>query len=310
MSKFLISVDGGATKTEVSVLDLNDNSIAMFDFLGTNYHEIGIREFEKAILDVFEDIFDALSITCDDILGVVMGLSGCDTTFDKTILLGSITKSGIKREKIFICNDCELIMYACTELPGICVSAGTGSIAFGFDSASDTVRCGGWGAPLSDLGSGFWIGLQILREYIKFVDGQVPYTAIFDEIENHYGEKTVSDLMNKLTVADKKYIADCAIVVLNAANDGDPLCESITKAAAFNLANMVATVFRKLNTDDCEKVDIVLAGSVFYNETIKKVFKEMCVEQTSYEKFDFIEISKSPAEYGLDFAKKLFYKKS
>ncbi|MFI3227918.1 MAG: BadF/BadG/BcrA/BcrD ATPase family protein [Clostridia bacterium] len=313
MSKYLISVDGGGTKTEISVLDTSDQSIAMFDYDGTNYHSIGIEVFEKRILEAFDEIFDAMSITKDDILGVVMGISGCDTLYDRKLIQPCIEKIGIAREKIgiarekiFLCNDGELIMYSCAGLPGICVVAGTGSIAFGYDSADDTVRCGGWGNPLSDLGSGFWIGMQILREYIKYLDGQVPYIAIFDEIETHYGEKSNAEFMQKLSQGDKKYIAKAAKVVLDAATDGDPLCESIAKAAAFNLANMCTTIFGKLDTNDCEKVDVVMTGSVFKNATLKEMFREQCKAQTSFDKFDFVEMTKSPSESGLDFAKKLF----
>lgn len=306
MSKFLISIDGGGTKTEICVLDTSDDSVAIFEFEASNYHAIGIEKFEKTLINAFDEIFEAMDFTKTDVLGVVMGLSGCDTAFDKEILQKSIAKLEIPREKIFLCNDCELIMYACADLPGICVVAGTGSIAFGYDSADDTVRCGGWGNPLSDLGSGFWIGMQILREYIKYHDGQVPYIAIFDEIEAFYDEKSVDVFMQKLSTADKKYVAKIAKTVLDAGTDGDPLCESIAKATAFNLANMCATIFRKLDTNDCEKLDVVMVGSIFKNKTIVDLFREECAVQTSFEKFEFITPADSPAECGVQFAKKIF----
>lgn len=305
MSRYLISVDGGGSKTEICVFDKNDSSTAIFECGATNYKTKGIEHVEKVFTSIFGEIREALNLTNDEILGTVMGLSGCDTQADKAILKEIIAKTGLDMQKVFLCNDCEFMMYSAADLPGICIVSGTGSIGFGFDSATDTVRAGGYGYKLSDLGSGYWIGMQILREYLKYVDDLVPYIAVFDEIEEHY-EKSTKDLVDLLVTADPTTIASCAKVVLNAANDQDPLCQSIAKAAAFSLANICSSIYKKLETSSADKIDVVLAGSVFKNEFLKSNFKEQCIEQTTYKNFNFVEIETSAAETGIEFAKKIF----
>ena len=307
MSKYLISIDGGGTSTEASVYNTDDQSIAIFTFEGSNYHNVGLDMFEKTIVSGLNEIYEALEITADDILGMVLGLAGCDTDIDKEKLLPLILKTGVPKEKTFICNDCEFIMYSLANAPGICVVSGTGSIAFAYDNTDKVIRCGGWGNPLSDLGSGYWVGCQILREYLKFTDDQVPHLPIFDEVEASFG-MTRQELIVKCTNISKKEIASVARVVLESAENGDILCRNILEAAAYNLANMCATLFKKLDTENAPSVDIVTTGSIFKNQLLKDAFIDHCEKQANYKNFNFVAPTNSPSESGIQLAIKMFVK--
>lgn len=304
---YLLSIDGGGTKTQMCVYNLDDKSTAIFDFGNLNYHDIGIEKFEEVFLGAIDEIYEALEISSKDITGMVMGLSGLDTKEDKTLIEPVVVKTGISRENIFLCNDAELIMYSCTSVPGICVVAGTGSVAFGYDESFEVIRCGGLGSPLSDLGSGYWIGSQILREYIKYTDDQVPYLSVFDEIETYY-KKRRYELLETLKYPSKKTVAHVAKLVLENAKDGDPLCEMIVNGAVYNLANLVATIYKKLDTSDALKIDVCMTGSIFKSDLLAEQFKEQCKIQTGYNNFNFIKLSIDPAEAGIVFAKAIFCK--
>lgn len=305
MGRFLISIDMGGTNTSVSVLDTVDQSIASLDVNGANLHADGVLAVEKAINNAINESMECISFTKNEILGIVIGVSGINSKKDKEELEPSLLKLGIDRDKIFVCNDCELTMYAMSAMPGITIVAGTGSIALGYDETLEVLRCGGHGAPLSDLGSGYFIGTQILKEYLKYVDDQIPFLAIFDEIENHYGKnrQEMCDFVVRMT---KKEIASVAKIVLDNATDGDPLCEIITKGAGYNLANMVATLYKKLETNDALKIDVCMVGSIFKNDYMREFFIDQCKEQTNYNKFNFIKLDKEASEAGLEFAKILY----
>lgn len=307
MLKYLISLDMGGTKTAVSVLDTSDNSIASLQFDGANLSANGVEAVENAMITAINETCDAISMSKNEILGVVMGISGVDNAEDKTKLEPALLKLGIDRDKIFVCNDCELLMYSMADMPGICVVSGTGSVAYGYDDKLEVLRCGGHGVPLSDLGSGYFIGTQILKEYVKFIDDQIPYLAVFEEIEGHFG-KTRQEMFKFIVNMSKKDIASVAKLVLDNAEDGDPLCEIIAKSAGFNLANLVATLYKKLDTYDAFKVDVCLVGSVFKNKFLRDFFKDQCKEQTTYANFNFVELNKDASEAGLEFAKTLFIK--
>lgn len=303
MSKFLIAVDGGGTNTEICIFDKTDESIAIFECESTNYQNIGKEKFEENFLNGMKEAFDALSIKPEDVAGMVLGMSGCDTPKDRKIYMETIEKIGVSPSKIFLRNDCEMMMYASASLPGICITAGTGSIVYAYDSAFDTVRCGGYGSKLSDQGSGFWIGSQILREFLKYTDEQVPHIPVFDEIEDHFG--TRNDAIEILQNPTDKQIASVAKLVLDSATDEeDPLCQTIAKAAAFHLASMVATVYKKIKSDD--KIDVAMNGSIFKNNELRQMFMEQCIAQTTFKNFNFIEISNTPGEMAIEFARKLF----
>jgi N-acetylglucosamine kinase-like BadF-type ATPase len=49
------------------------------------------------------------------------------------------------------------------QLYGIVVISGTGMIASGFGPTGESARAGGWGPLLGDIGSGYDIGIDILR---------------------------------------------------------------------------------------------------------------------------------------------------
>ncbi len=305
MSKFLVSLDGGATKTNVCLYNIEDESVAMFEFGGSNYKEIGLDGLEAMFLNAVEEIYDALDITSDDIKGAVMGFSGLDSEKDKQKISDIVIKSGISREKIFLCNDGELIMYSSASVPGICVVSGTGSVAYGYDEGLDIVRAGGHDRWFSDLGSGYWVATQVLREYVKYLDDIVPYMGIFEEIEGFYAKKP-EEMIEFINSAPKEEIASLAKLVLDNGADGDPLCEAIMKGAAYNLANLVQSVYTRLDTSDALKLDLVMVGSLFKNEKFYELFSEQCVNQTTYKNINFVKFVTEPSEIAVDFAKRLF----
>jgi N-acetylglucosamine kinase-like BadF-type ATPase len=49
------------------------------------------------------------------------------------------------------------------SLYGIVVISGTGMISYGYGATGESARAGGWGPLLGDIGSGYDIGLDVLR---------------------------------------------------------------------------------------------------------------------------------------------------
>jgi glucosamine kinase len=72
--------------------------------------------------------------------------------------------------------------------PGGVIVVGTGTIGWA-ELGGRTCRVGGWGLPVSDEGSGAWIGLEALRRVLWAHDGRIPWTnllrAIFDRFERN-----------------------------------------------------------------------------------------------------------------------------
>lgn len=64
---------------------------------------------------------------------------------------------------------------------GVCVVAGTGSVAYGKHGES-AVRVGGRGWEWGDEGSGAWLSTEMVRRTLRALDGQAPATALTEAV--------------------------------------------------------------------------------------------------------------------------------
>ena len=63
------------------------------------------------------------------------------------------------------------------ESDGGVIIAGTGTVGWATVNGQ-THRVGGWGLPISDEGSGAWLGIEALRRVLWAADGRIPWTPL------------------------------------------------------------------------------------------------------------------------------------
>ena len=63
------------------------------------------------------------------------------------------------------------------EGDGGVIIAGTGTVGWA-RVGSEAHRVGGWGLPISDEGSGAWLGVEALRRVVWASDGRIPWTPL------------------------------------------------------------------------------------------------------------------------------------
>jgi glucosamine kinase len=125
--------------------------------------------------------------------------------------------------------------------PGAVVIAGTGSVAHVWDGSSGR-QIGGWGFPISDGGSGAWIGLEAVRHGVTSLDlaPPSPFAAAVLQALGGSAEEAV-------LWADRAGPADYAALVplvLAAAADGDAAAEKILRRAAAHIDGLIAAATR------------------------------------------------------------------
>ncbi len=81
---------------------------------------------------------------------------------------------------VAVVPDYKIAFYAVVPgASGVCVVAGTGSVAFGANTATGkSVRVGGRGFEFGDEGSGAWLSTEMVRRTLRALDGQAPVTAL------------------------------------------------------------------------------------------------------------------------------------
>jgi len=156
--------------------------------------------------------------------------------------------------------------------PGVIVIAGTGSIAYGRNSAGQTARAGGWGFAISDEGSGHWIGRSAVAATMRAYDeaADVRSSGLLDNIMKSWGISS----REQLVVAANKSPDFAALLpaVLSAADAGDATARIVLTHAGGELATLAGIVIARL-FGKRRAVPVAVSGGVFGNSaTVRQVF--------------------------------------
>ena len=168
--------------------------------------------------------------------------------------------------------------------------AGTGAIAVAKAPNGSSIVCGGWGMNISDAGSGYYIGLEAIKQSLSALDKQAPLTELQKEITGLNSPiATTPDVTDVCKLRDKvrahigpldrKNIASfCKIVVKHCEKKETDALE-IMKNAGNHLGLLVADCVLKLSPHKTETV-AVSGGLVnclaFWQESFEKAVKENC----------------------------------
>ncbi|PHS28806.1 MAG: N-acetylglucosamine kinase [Robiginitomaculum sp.] len=122
------------------------------------------------------------------------------------------------------------------------VIIGTGSIALGHVKGKD-FKVGGYGFPISDEGSGAYIGLQAVRKTLRAADGRIEHSDLTRDLFRRFEDQTdlVVGWMDRATATD---YATLAPLVTQAAKDGDHHGRVITQHAAHHIEMMIRALYK------------------------------------------------------------------
>lgn len=137
---------------------------------------------------------------------------------------------------------------------GVLLIAGTGAAALGTD-ADGARLVDGWGPEIGDLGSGSWLGREVLRAVMRAADGLGPATALTSAIAEPVGaaSEVIAWLARDGTLPRR--LATLAPLALDAAQAGD---EAAATIAADAVRLLTASAVAASRTSD----DVVLHGGL------------------------------------------------
>jgi N-acetylglucosamine kinase-like BadF-type ATPase len=163
-----------------------------------------------------------------------------------------------------VTTDADLVLG--TENACIALIAGTGSLCLGRNEAGETARSGGWGYLLGDEGSGYAIALAALRSAVRAADGRGPETDLLAALMQMLGVKSPAELIAKVYHAEmtRDQLSRLAAVVFEYRTTDD-VARTIVAAAARDLADIVATVAKRLRLSR-GSYTLAVAGGLLLNE--------------------------------------------
>lgn len=298
MAKIYLSVDGGGTKTEFCIYDVEADKYFTEIYTGSNYkYETGDEEIKYTLSEQCVEAIEKHGYNVSDVAGAVFGMSGIDSEKDLEYYRDIVKNTGIPMERIIICNDCEYGLRGNTEKDGMAVLVGTGSIVYGI-CEGHVHRTAGWGPPYSDLGSGTWMGAEVLKEAILRLDEGADESDPIVGLVSEFKEEGVP-LQWSLSLLDIPSTARPTKAMLKLAEEGNPTCQEIVLEAAYHVAGYVLTNFKKMNYKG-DELDMVYIGGVTKNAYFRRVFEPIAQNMLKI-KLNWILPEDSAARTGINY---------
>ncbi len=239
-TEYYLGVDAGGTKCRVR-LEAGDGRLLGSVTSGPATIRRG-ADFAANVIKacIFETIATAnLKPAILAHTSLVVGAAGTESSFETDKLTELLTQIGAR--KLRVISDAYI---ACVGAhaggDGGIVIVGTGSIGYALIGA-ETYRVGGFGFPVSDLGSGAHIGLAAVRHGLATINANHPpskfATAILDKVGTTYNQVAIWSA--GATATD---YAQFAPIVVEQAKNGDAAAKRILANAASHIAQLVTAL--------------------------------------------------------------------
>jgi N-acetylglucosamine kinase-like BadF-type ATPase len=155
--------------------------------------------------------------------------------------------------------------------PGVVVISGTGSVAYGVNPQGATARAGGWGAPISDEGSGDWIGRTAVSDVLVAHDS-AEHSGLLHHLCDAWHVSSPAELARVANASPPPDFASLFPEVLASDQAGDRLARDVLVRAAHELSQLAMIVVRRLWPSPAT-IGIAMTGGVFtHSATVREVF--------------------------------------
>jgi glucosamine kinase len=260
-ARFVMGIDGGATKTVAAVLDLQQRALYLAHGGPSNEDAIGVQAAVRALLAVADAALSRAGIGEDALARVVLAVAGTDTT--------AIARhvAEMRSEDWIVVNDVVGAWATATDTrPGVAAISGTGSNVFGVGFEGQPWRAGGWGHLIGDEGSGYWLGSHSIRAAMHDRDGSGPPTGLSDAAVEFFGVDSVEAVATLVYAKPltKSEIAAFATQTGALAEAGDAVAIELYREGAAELADQINVVIERTGlAQSTEAFPVGLIGSGF-----------------------------------------------
>ena len=243
---YYIGIDGGGTKTEGVLTTSEGVILARALCAATNPNDVTPAVSVSRLTDLCRSLLTTAGLTEADMervslfCGVAGGINHGPT------LENALRAVFPRTPHIRVRSDAHILLSG--ELPqgdGACLICGTGSVCF-LRLGSELHRIGGWGYLLDSGGSGYNIGRDALEAVLRAHDGRGEPTALTALVTAHLGGEAHTRI-TEIYREGKPYIASCAPLVFQAAEEKDAVAIEILRRNAAFLAELVEAAWKQFS---------------------------------------------------------------
>ena len=243
--RYVMGVDGGATKTLAAVLDLEEKRLHVGHGGPSNEDAVGTKAAVQALLDAADAAIERAGIGAAELGAAVLAIAGTNTN----AIAGSVREA--RTDAWIVVNDVLAAWATATGVgPGVATIAGTGSNVFGVGGTGAELRAwraGGWGHLLGDEGSGYWLGVQSIKAALRHREASGPATALSDAAVEFFGAESVEAVAQSVysKPLTKGEIAAFAVETSRLAEQGDAVARELYERGAHELGEQIVAVLHQ-----------------------------------------------------------------
>lgn len=283
MTRLFLGIDGGGTKTQAVIVDEHGRFHSTGLGGPSNYDDVGVPATQASVAQAVTAARQAADLTDAPFTAVFLGMAGVVSATDRAIITQIAQNLNLApAEAVGVDHDCRIALAGgLSGRPGMVQIAGTGSSTFGINAAGKSWRAGGWGQLLSDEGSGYWLGVQVLQTAVRAYDGRLPHTLLLDQVKQHLNLSDMNDIMHRIYSEglSRTEIAALSPLAIAAAQAGDHTAWMLLQHGASLLADCVLAVANKLGFANGPS-ELALVGGMFKAGTVfERPFQEAVIAQ-------------------------------
>lgn len=259
----LVGIDGGGTKTEFVLFEKNGTVRNVVRCEGSNPNDSGIEHSLEVLTNGLEQLLRGKTPGA-----VFAGIGGVSLEkYQKAIKesLGDRFHTVIGADT----DAANVLSMGADPDNSMAVICGTGSCVF-VRKGTQRYRLGGWGYLLDQAGSAYDVGKDGLRHALAVEDGLASQSCLWEKMTKALGGSVFANI-NTIYNNGRPFIADLALVVLEAAEAGDGIAVGILRQNAARLAELLKTAAERYDMP----AQAVAAGSFWKADMFRKMVQDM-----------------------------------
>jgi glucosamine kinase len=230
-----LGVDGGGTRCRARLSDCT-GAILGEGIAGPANVRISLEESVRSVCDAARQCLAQAGASFSDPIAACLALAGASEPTEAAAAQSAFEE---RFGRVLVTTDAHA---ACVgahrgEDGGI-VIVGTGSIGWAVHGGRSW-RVGGWGFPVSDEGSGAWIGWEAVQRTLRAHDGRAAWTPLLRRVSQEFNSDPHS-IVRWMGSARPRDFARLAPLVLDRATEEDAAATEIMQLAAGHIDAIAA----------------------------------------------------------------------
>jgi len=255
----VVGVDGGGTKTDVIVADLDGVVLATRQTGGANPEGMGAARMAEVLAAVIDETLAGVGVTRSDVVASAFGLAGVDWDSDVAIVDDALAGLALPGPRTVV-NDSQVALRAgCSQPWGIVSSVGTGTVSAGVNRHGKGFRtmAVGWGEP-----SGSWTMVSdSLHAVAAHHHGVGAPTLLTELYLAALDEASVESMFESITRGRSSVGGHLAPLLDEAVSLGDQVARELLGKVSAQHADMVIGVAARLSMTN-DQFELVTSGGV------------------------------------------------